>query len=107
MKKMSCNEYVSDTNPVHPKWYSEPSVQRCALLLTAAVLWAQPLSKSVDVAPYLDRADKAQQQGDLQAAIKELREAIRLNPSSAEAHGRLGLVYRRLGAPAEAADSLE
>jgi tetratricopeptide (TPR) repeat protein len=73
-------------------------------LLGAALLWAQ---KDVDVRAYLERAEQAQQRSDLETARKELLEAVRLNPSSSEAHARLGMVYRKLGMPAQAAESLE
>lgn len=70
-----------------------------APLLTATLLWSQ--------SAHLERAEKAQQQGDLQLAAKEFQKAIELNPSHAEAHARLGLVYRRLGMLPEASASLE
>lgn len=38
---------------------------------------------------------------------RELREAIRLDPSRADAHYRLARVYRNLGRPAEAKTELE
>ena len=50
---------------------------------------------------------EAQQQGDLETAARELQNAIQLNPADAEAHGRLGMVYRRLGRLTEAIGLLE
>lgn len=78
-----------------------------APLLGAALLWGQTQSKDIYVREYLERAEKAQERGDLQAARKELQQAVQLNPSEAEAHARLGIVYRKLGMPTQAAESLE
>lgn len=58
------------------------------VLLSAALLWSQA-------------------QADLEAARKEFEEVVRLDPKAAEAHARLGMVYRRLGMAAEAITSLE
>ena len=79
----------------------------CLGVLAAGLLAAQPQVRSVDVGPHLQRAEQAVQRGDLQGAVKELQEAVRLNCFEPEAHGRLGLAYRKLGRPAEAAKSLE
>jgi tetratricopeptide (TPR) repeat protein len=72
--------------------------------LGAVLLWAQ---KDIDVRPHLERAEQALERSDPETARKELQEAVRLNPTSAEAHARLGIVYRKLGMPAQAAESLE
>lgn len=74
-------------------------------LLSAALLWSQSADALLRV--HLERAEKAQQQGDFQAAAGELRKAIQWSPSHAEAHARLGMVYRRLGMLPEATESLE
>ncbi len=52
------------------------------------------------------RADQAIERNDLQGAVKELQGAVRLDESDAEAHGRLGLVFRRMGRFPDAASSL-
>src|SRR5213593_294136 len=74
-------------------------------------MWAPLLcgqqSKEASVRAYLQRAERSQQQGDFHNARKELQEAVRLNPAEPEAHGRLGIVYRRLGMTAEAIESLK
>jgi tetratricopeptide (TPR) repeat protein len=44
---------------------------------------------------------------ELQASAAELQKAVQSNPSDAEAHARLGMVYRRLGRLAEATEYLE
>lgn len=54
-----------------------------------------------------ERTGTAERQGDLETAVSELRRVIESNPSDAEAHGRLGMVYRRLGRLPEAIESLE
>jgi tetratricopeptide (TPR) repeat protein len=72
--------------------------------LASALLWAQT---DIDVRAHLERAEQALQQSDPETARKELQEAVRLNPMSAEAHARLGMVYRKLGMAAQAAESLE
>jgi len=60
---------------------------RIASLLFAAVVWGQPQDAALEVG--------------------ELQKATRLNPADAEAHARLGLVYRRLGRLPEAIESLD
>src|SRR4029450_12806026 len=91
-----------DRRPVlQRRWRWAPAV---APLLGAVLLWAQ---KDIDVRAHLERAEQALQRSDPETARKELQEAVRLNPSSAEAHARLGMVYRKLGMPAQAAESLE
>ena len=76
-----------------------------ASLLTAALLWGQ--SREAEIRAHFERAEKAQQQGDLQAAARELQKAIQLNPSEAEAHARLGMIYNRLGKLPESTESYE
>jgi tetratricopeptide (TPR) repeat protein len=76
------------------------------VLIFGALLSAQNTS-AVDVRPLLDRAEQAAQRGDMQGAIRELQEAIRLSPNEAEAHGRLGIVLRKLGRLKEAGQSLK
>jgi tetratricopeptide (TPR) repeat protein len=56
---------------------------------------------------HFEQGEKAQQQGDLQAALRAFQKAIELDRSDAEAHARLGLVYRKLGMLREATESLE
>jgi tetratricopeptide (TPR) repeat protein len=91
-----------DRRPVlQRRWRWAPAL---APLLGAVLLWAQ---KDIDVRAHLERAEQALQRSDPETARKELQEAVRLNPSSAEAHARLGMVYRKLGMPAQAAESLE
>jgi tetratricopeptide (TPR) repeat protein len=50
----------------------------------------------------LELGKALEQEGDLEAAVRELRKSIELNPKSATAHFRLGQVYDRLGKPDEA-----
>jgi tetratricopeptide (TPR) repeat protein len=91
-----------DRRPVlQRRWRWAPAV---APLLGAVLLWAQ---KDIDVRAHLERAEQALQRSDPETARKELLEAVRLNPSSGEAHARLGIVYRKLGMAAQAAESLE
>ncbi|MBE5230932.1 MAG: tetratricopeptide repeat protein [Microcystis aeruginosa PMC 728.11] len=45
---------------------------------------------------FLDQGVKQLQQGDLEAAINNFNEAIRLNPNYAQAYGNRGIVYSRL-----------
>jgi len=73
--------------------------------MSATLLWGQ--GREAEIRALLDRAEKAQQQGDLQAAAGELRQAIQLNPSHAEANARLGILCRKLGRVAEAISALE
>lgn len=80
-------------------------MDRWSIFLGLALLSGQ--SKNIDVRAHLERAEQAQQRGDLQTAKKELQEAVQLNSSVAEVHARLGIVYRKLGMPAQAAESLE
>ena len=69
------------------------------------LLWASLVGLQ---APRIDGAEAAAQQpAELQAAIRELEAAARLNPSDAETHARLGIAYRKAGQPARAAESLE
>jgi tetratricopeptide (TPR) repeat protein len=46
-------------------------------------------------------------QAPQEGVLEELRRAVRSSPSDAEAHGRLGIAYRKLGMHAEAVESLE
>jgi tetratricopeptide (TPR) repeat protein len=50
----------------------------------------------------LELGKALEQEGDFEAAARELRKSIELNPKSATAHFRLGRVYDRLGKPNEA-----
>jgi tetratricopeptide (TPR) repeat protein len=45
---------------------------------------------------FLDQGVKRLQQGDLEAAINNFNEAIRLNPNYAQAYGNRGIAYSRL-----------
>ena len=45
---------------------------------------------------FLDQGVKQLQQGDLEAAINNFNEAIRLNPNYAQAYGNRGIAYSRL-----------
>ena len=83
------------------------AVDKFSILLGAALLLGQTTSKDIDVRALMERAEQAQQRGDLQTARKELQQAVQLNPLVAEAHARLGIVYRKLGMPVQAAESLE
>jgi tetratricopeptide (TPR) repeat protein len=74
------------------------------VLLVCALLPAQ--TPRPDVRPYLDRAEQAVQSSDLVGAVRELQEAVRLNETEAEAHGRLGIVLRKMGRLPDAAQSL-
>jgi tetratricopeptide (TPR) repeat protein len=76
-------------------------------VLAGVVLPVQAQSQTVDVRPYLDRAEQALQRNELQVALKELQEAVRLNVAEPEAHGALGIVYRKLGLLADATKALE
>jgi len=75
------------------------------LLLGAALLDGQ--SKEAEIRAQFDLGEKAEQQGDLQSALRAFQKVTELNPSDAEGHARLGLVYRKLGMPREAIESLE
>ena len=63
------------------------------LFLSAGLLAAQ---SSADVGELLRRAAEAQERGDLNGTVRELEQAVRQNPSHAEAWARLGMVQRRL-----------
>ncbi len=76
------------------------ALQRARSRLLSALAWGLVLatllrgqSRDAEVRPLLEQAQQAQQQGDL--------------PAAAEAYARLGMLYRRLGRLAEAAESLE
>ncbi|MCI0409874.1 MAG: tetratricopeptide repeat protein [Acidobacteria bacterium] len=75
-------------------------VTKCAigLLLGAALVVAQTP---------LERAEDAQKRDDFETAAREFRRALELNPSDAETHGRLGMVYRRMRMLPEAIASME
>jgi len=60
-----------------------------ALLVSTAACTAPP-AKSGDAKAHLDRATTLYEKGDLDGAIAELREAIRLKPDDALAHYNLG-----------------
>jgi|GEM_PF-4751776 Flp pilus assembly protein TadD len=45
---------------------------------------------------FLDQGVKQLQQGNLEAAINNFNEAIRLNPNYAQAYGNRGIAYSRL-----------
>jgi len=64
-------------------------------------------TRDAEIRAHREQAEKAQQQGDFQAAASGFQKLIELNPSDAEAHARLGMVFRRLGKGSEATESLE
>lgn len=90
--------YTSLYNGVHL------GVAGVLVLLAAALAAAQSTPEQISV--HLERAETAQKQG-LQTAVREFRKVIELQPSDAQSHGRLGMVYRRLGMLPEAIGSLE
>src|SRR4029453_707292 len=55
----------------------------------------------------LDRGDKAMQAQNIQVALAEFKEAVKLDPMLAEAHSKLGLAYKQAGDLESAAGSLE
>ncbi len=75
------------------------------MAMSAALLCGQ--GREAEIQPLLERAEKSQQRGDFEAAATELRQALQLHPSHAEAHARLGLLYRKLGKVPEAIGALE
>ena len=78
-------------------------------VLAAAVLAAAPLAFAQDdkkVEKLLEEAGKAYLDGKTEDAIKLARDAIRLDPKFALAHGNLGLVLRKMGQLDEAIASL-
>lgn len=56
---------------------------------------------------HVSRGDTALSRNDLQAALAEFREAVKLDPLLADAHTKLGLTYKATGELEKAADSLE
>ncbi len=75
-------------------------MHRSRLLAAAALLAAWPLV--ADAADYLADARKAATAGDLPSARLQLRNAIKADPASGEAHYQLGQVNLQLGDPAAA-----
>lgn len=57
-----------------------------------------------DLAARLDLADRYMQVGDVQGAVEQYLEALKLDPRSPEAHANLGLVLYRAGKSQEALD---
>ncbi|MBI3646250.1 MAG: tetratricopeptide repeat protein [Acidobacteriales bacterium] len=80
---------------------------RCcsAIALSAAALWGQ--SKEAEIRAHLEQAEKASQQGDFHTAASEYRKVVELDPTSAETHARLGMIYNRLGKLPESTESYE
>lgn len=56
---------------------------------------------------HVTRGDAALSRNDLQAALVEFREAVKLDPLLADAHVKLGMTYKAAGELEKAADSLE
>ncbi len=75
-------------------------MHRQRLLAATALLAAWPLL--ANAADYLADAGKAVAAGDLPAARLQLRNAVKADPASGEAHYRLGEVNLQLGDPAAA-----
>ncbi len=75
-------------------------MHRSCLLAATALLAAWPLVASA--ADYLADARKAVAAGDLPAARLQLRNAVKADPASGEAHYLLGTVNLQLGDPAAA-----
>ena len=73
----------------------------CALLLAAC----GPTSYTVD--EHIDRAQQAHAEGDLRAAIIEIKNALQQEPSRAEARRLLGLYNLEIGDPAGAESELQ
>lgn len=66
-----------------------------------------PRSEELEAAVYIDRALLAYSEKRYDAALKELQEALRLNPQSVDALYYQGLVYSALDRPGDARASLE
>jgi Flp pilus assembly protein TadD len=59
-------------------------------LFVGTVAWAGPQGQPSDAKAHFDRGTALYDKGDLDGAIAEYREAIRLRPDYAEAHVYLG-----------------
>jgi len=73
-----------------------------------SVAWAQvPTEAAIAAAVFVDRAVVAYGEKRFDEALKELQEALRLDPQSVDALYYQGLVYAALNRPADAQASLE
>lgn len=83
----------------------------CSILLSTAqlsVAWAQAQQEAeIAAAVFVDRAVVAYGDGKFDEALKELQEALRLNPESVDALYYQGLVYAALNRAGDARASLE
>jgi tetratricopeptide (TPR) repeat protein len=86
--------------------------------LTGACTTAAPAPKTAEavdravsnsglVATHIERGDALYNQGELEEAIVEYREAVRLDPTNANLWMRLGQVYEQMGRGEDALHSLE
>ncbi len=64
------------------------------VLLVSTAAWAGPQANPGDAKAHLDRGAALYEKGDLDGAIGEYREAIRLKPDDADAHFHLGVALR-------------
>jgi tetratricopeptide (TPR) repeat protein len=86
------------------------------LIILAAALWAFPIAVQFSVAwsqvpaeatVYVDRAIIAYEEKRFEDALKELQEALRVDPQNVEALYYQSVVYLILNRPAEAQAGLE
>ena len=81
---------------------------RCGLLVWSALLICAGCALPREHARMnLDRGNAALAAHDIDAALAEFREAVRLDPNHAEAHTKLGLAYKQKGDLGHAAESLK
>jgi len=71
-------------------------------LWCAACTWQQQYARA-----RLAKGDEALAEKDLDLALAEFKQAVRLDPQLAEGHRKLGQVYKQTGQLARAADALE
>ncbi len=76
-----------------------------ALLIAAVAEGQEPVS--ADASGHLERAAEFERDGELNAAIIELKNAIAANPDDGEARYRLGRLYVELNQPRLAQVELE
>ncbi len=102
---LSCHSPVEDLRHVCPRCGGTMFVQ--ALSAQDALSALDAMQSQAEAAQHVDRSVQLILQGRYAEAESELKNAIKINPMNATAHGNMGSVFLRQGRPEEAIPWLE
>lgn len=93
MRKESRGESINPPKPLNLDNGSPSTANRSSAASPAAKPAAAPATRESLVAAYLRRAQEFEAKQDFTGAMRELREALKIEPTSHECHSRMGLIY--------------